>query len=345
MAKRRAKTDSNAGLLAQVAHRANVSTGTVSRAFNNSPLIPVETRGRVLDAARELGFRPRVGVRNQQIALITEPPHKTIMGGYVNTLTQYICFALSRANAGISLVTEDRLDDLANVWYDGIIGIAWEERTIQTLRALQAVPIVWLSDNYADRFHTVYFDGRKTGRLAGDYLLDKGHVKLAIVHDGDYTGGERAAGVAEAMAARGFDPRTQLVDIVNAMPLHVAVKQLIDRGATAVWVTGEDMKVLEVSWLLQELAGKRIPRDISLMGFENPGISEFLRPSLTTIACPMRDMAEAAVAMVLDKTASADAPRKQELPVTLIERASVAPPPAAPRSAPVAPDAAILASV
>ncbi|UKI34638.1 MAG: LacI family DNA-binding transcriptional regulator [Lentisphaeria bacterium] len=113
-------------MLAQVALRARVSTGTVSRVFNNSALIPSETRSRVLSAARELGFRPRVGVRNKQIALVTEPPYKTVMGGYVNTLTQYICFALSRANAGINLITEDRIGSLADCWFDGIIGIAWE---------------------------------------------------------------------------------------------------------------------------------------------------------------------------------------------------------------------------
>ena len=93
------------GVLAQVAHRAKVSAGTVSRVFNNSSLIPSETRCRVLSAARELGFRPRVGVRSKQIALVTEPPHKTVMGGYVNTLTQHICFALSRADAGITMIS------------------------------------------------------------------------------------------------------------------------------------------------------------------------------------------------------------------------------------------------
>ena len=62
------------GVLAKVAQRANVSGGTVSRVFNNSFLIPPETRSRVLSAARELGYRPRVGVRSKQIALVTEPP-------------------------------------------------------------------------------------------------------------------------------------------------------------------------------------------------------------------------------------------------------------------------------
>ena len=74
----KARVGNSSSVLAQVAKKACVSSGTVSRVFNNSELIPDGTRSRVLSAARELGFRPRVGVRTPQIALITEPPQKTV---------------------------------------------------------------------------------------------------------------------------------------------------------------------------------------------------------------------------------------------------------------------------
>ncbi len=313
--------DNGSGVLAQVALMANVSTGTVSRVFNNSALIPSETRSVVLSAARKLGFRPRVGVRNKQIALITEPPQKTVMGGYVNTLTQYICFALSRANAGITMITEDRIGDLSDCWFDGIIGIAWEDKTVELLKSLHNIPVAWLSDMYADSFHTVYLDRFATGRMAGEYLIKKGHQMIAVIHETDYTGLGRVSGVGEALAEHGLDPAKHLLKLPNTMSLHLAVKQLLDSGCTAVWVTGEDMKVLEVNWLIQELAGKRVPEDISLMGFENPGISEFQRPSLTTIASPLREIAEAAVKIVL--TDRHEHLEKVELSTRVIERNSV----------------------
>lgn len=306
------------GVLTQVAKRANVSTGTVSRVFNNSTLIPSETRCRVLSAARELGFRPRVGVRNKQIALVTEPPNKTVMGGYVNSMTQYISFALSRAGAGITLVTEDHINTLSDCWFDGIIGIAWEERTIAILKKIHNMPIVWLSDDYSEFFHSLYSNGRMTGRMAGEFLFQKGHRKIAVIHDDDYTGKNRADGVREVLRQ---DPGASLLAVPNSHPLHLTVKQIIDSGCTAIWVTGVDMKVLEVSWLIQELAGKRIPEDISLMGFENPGISEFLRPSLTTVASPLHDMAEKAVELVLSEELSSL--QQIEFKEQIIERASV----------------------
>lgn len=315
-------SESTAGVLSKVADKAGVSTGTVSRVFNNSAQIPTETRRKVLAAAREIGFRPRVGVRSKQIALVTEPPHKTVMGGYVNTLTQYICYALSRADAGITLITEDRIDNLADCWFDGVIGIAWEPETVDLLTSLNGIPIVWFSDNLSDVFHTVYVDCRATGRIAGEYLVRKGHRKIAVIHGPDYTGRGRADGVADALRDAGCDPASCLLRIEDTTPIHLAVKHLIDAGCTAVWVSGEDMKVLEVNWLIQELANKRIPEDISLMGFENPGISEFQRPSLTTIASPLQEAAERAVEIVLNETPMTKL-QKVELTGRLIERNSV----------------------
>ncbi len=309
-------------VLAQVARRAKVSSGTVSRVFNNSDLIPEGTRSRVLAAARELKFRPRVGIRAPQVALITEPPQKTVMGGYVSSLTQYICHALSRADAGVTMITEDRIEKLGSSWFDGIIGVSWEDKTIETLRGIQNIPIVWLCDQYCDVFHSIFVDGRETGRLAGEYLVSRGHRRIAVIHDVDYTGTLRAEGLAEAMAARGGSPATELLRLPNSMPLHLAVKQLICAGCTAVWVTGEDMKVLEVNWLIQELAGKKVPDEISILGFENPGISEFCRPSLSTIVSPLREMAEEAVRLALGE--NTDERVKVRMSNRVIERNSVA---------------------
>ena len=281
MIKEAAKTQSSSNsVLAKVAKKANVSLGTVSRVFNNSELIPEPTRSRVMAAARELRFRPRVGVRAPKVALITEPPHKTTMGGYVNTLTQYICYALSRADATVTMITEDHIEKLNNCWIDGIICVSWEAETVKVLRKMKNLPVIWLSD--------------------------------------------RLQGFADAMTAGGIPLEGNLLRLPNTQPLHLAVKQILDQGCTAVWVTGEDLKVLEVNWLLQQLAGKRVPEDISVMGFENPGISEFLCPSLTTISCPLRNIAEEAVKLALQDHEAENEIRQLRMEPVLIKRNSVA---------------------
>ena len=307
--------------LAQVAEKANVSTGTVSRVFNNSPLIPPETRIKVLAVARELGIRPRIGVRSKQIALVTQPPHKAYIGGYVNTLTHYLCYELSRADASIVMVTEDRIDSLAHSWIDGIIGIAWEEPIIDLLKELKNIPVIWFSDMHKEFFHTIFVDAWKTGRMAGEYLFRHGHRKIAVIHEDDYTGNKRADGLASVFAANGLRQEEFLLRYPNSQPLYQTVQNIVDSGCSAIWVTGEDLKIFEVNWLLQSMAKKRVPEDISLLGFENPGISKFQSPPLTTIESPLFEMAEQAVKMVLrDDFAGLEL---VELSSRLIERGSV----------------------
>ena len=243
------------------------------------------------------------------------------MGGYVNTLTQHICYALSRVDAGITMITEDRIGNLADCWFDGVIGIAWEDRTIEILKKIHNIPMVWFSDNQSSWCHTVFTNCYENGKLAGQYLLGKGHRRIAVIHDPDYTGCGRAEGIRIAIREGGFEQDGFLLALSSSEPLHLSVKRLIDNGCTAVWVPGEDMRALEVNWLLQELSGKRVPEDISLLGSENPGISEFQRPSLSTISIPLHDMAEIAVDLVME--GECNILRKVEIPAKLIERNSV----------------------
>lgn len=311
-----------AGVLARVAAACGVSQGTVSRAFNQSPLISPRTRARVFAAAEALGVRPRVELRRRQIALVTTDPASAPMGGYVSSLTQYVCHALARADVNIALVTEDRLERLSDNRFDGVVGIAWRPEALAMLQSFVRTPVVWFSDDQREHFHTVYLDPVATGAMVGDYLCARGHRRVAVIHDPDYCGRGRADGVAVAVARAGGDPGHDVLRLSNDQQMPLLVKAALDAACTAIWVTGEDMKALEVSWTLQELAGKRVPQDVSLIGFENPKVSEFLRPSLTTVATPLREMAERAAEILLNPPA--EGLRHVALTPTLIERASVA---------------------
>ena len=167
----------------------------------------------------------------------------------------------------------------------------------ELLKTLKNVPIVWLSDEHADSFHTIFLDCEATGRLAGNYLYSKGHRKVAVIHESDYTGRGRMKGFRDVFLEQGGTPE-QICDILCTVPLHLAVKHVLDFGATALWVTGEDMKALEVNWLIQELAGKRVPEDISLITFYSPEITPFLLPEQTCIRQDFDQLARIAMEKV-----------------------------------------------
>lgn len=307
---------------AKLAEKADVSVGTISRVFNNSSLVPAHTRSKVLACARELGFRPRIGVRNKQIALVTEQPHEKVIGCYTHSMTQYICFALSRAGAGISLITEDRLNELTECWFDGMIAVTWQQKAIQILKSIHHLPIVCLNGQYAEFFHTVHINPSENGRQAGKYLWEKGHRKLAVIHEHSWCGFQRMEGIRKQIAEYGVDPDAHLQSYLNDQPLLMAVKQLLEAGSTAVWVTGEDLRSVEVYWLLTEVFRKRIPDDISILAFDYPQVTEFLCPSQTSMCSPLQEMAEKAVELVLRDDPGT--PELVEYESRLIERGSVA---------------------
>lgn len=307
-------------VLSQIAVQANVSLGTVSRAFNNSNQIPSETRSRIFSVARRLGFRPRVGIRNKQIALVTELPQNTVMGGSISSLTLHICFALSRNQIGVTMITKECIDKLFEYWFDGVIEIIRLNEHMNDLENLN-LPVIRLYDDQSDRHHTVFTNNYDTGLQAGRYLIGKGHRKIAVIQEMDDSGQKRFEGIGVAMKEAEINTEKALLNLSGAESLHLAAKQLIDANCTAVWVPSEELNALKVNWLIQELAGRKVPEEISLLGSETPGISEFMRPALTTFAQPLREMAEKAVEIVINEHLSV--PRKINFPIKLIERNSV----------------------
>lgn len=308
--------------LTSIAKRAKVSAGTVSRVFNNSPLVNRETKDKVLEIARRMGVRPRVGVRQKNLALITEPPRRTVLGGYVSSLTQHVCFAASQLDASVSMITEDRLDALKSVWFDGVIAVAWFPETVRLLQELESVPVVWLNRaDLADRFSVVMTDHFESGRQAADYALSRGHRSLAVFYSqNDPAHLLRVEGMRAALAERGEDPAS-LLALEDIYKPQMGIKRLLEAKSDFVWVPSEDMHPLEVMWMLQEVAGREIPREISVLGMENQGVSQYLRPALTTFSQPLADMAAKAVEIAL----SSSSERRLELfPFKLIERQSVA---------------------
>lgn len=321
----------NASLTA-IAKKANVSTGTVSRVFSNSNLVKEKTREKVLKIARSMGCRPKTSTSSKKlhIALITEPPSKTVMGGYVSTLTQNICFSLSLANAEISLITEDNLNNINDMWFDGVIAIAWFPETIERLKKINNMPVVWINRNdlCAD-FNIVRTDHYQTGKLVGDYLTGKGHKKIAVYMNADQqqesANMERNRGITQAVEEAGLDTDNDLLFNTNGLSLQLFISKLLSEQYTSLWLVSEDMVSIEALWLIQDLVGKKIPDQISVIGMENPGISAFLRPALTTIAQPLAEMAQAAVDIITDDAMRGKSSEcvNRIFPIKLIERQSV----------------------
>jgi LacI family transcriptional regulator len=101
--------------------------------------------------------------------------------------------------------------------------------------------------------------------------------------------------------------------------------RMVRADADAIYAPGTSFQAMECLHILTYSMGLKVPQDISLIGGENEGISSLMNPPLTTIAEPLREMAERAADMIDRLTAGEKvAPRHVTLPVRLIERDSVA---------------------
>ena len=310
-----------------LARVAGVSAGTVSRVLNNRDKVKDETRDRVLRAAKELNLKPQVSVRSRQIAILTEPGYTDRVEGYAATLAAHLAFAFSRRNIGVFLPSNP-VEQLPGMFLDGIVAVTADKHLQTLLTDLEKrIPVV-----HMDKFdctpseYAVCSDHFNSGYLAAKHLIERGRRRLAFF-GGDYRPfAERLAGFRKAMTEAGVPIDERLTGLFGPESTHLAVlTRIVRSGADAIYAPGSSFQALECLHLLTYTMRVKVPQEISLIGGENEGISVLQTPPLTTIAEPLREMAERAVEMV-DRLTSGETvtERRVTLPVRLIERDSVA---------------------
>lgn len=287
-----------------VAKRAGVGLGTVSRVLNNSPKVTAETRKTVLQAIQDLGFRPNSVARQlprktriHNIGVVTQP--------FVN----YRSFAerlLGVQNAMLEIAGEyelvlysisslphyeERLMSIAQTGaVEGLIIIDLDlyDEQKNLLRASN-LPFVGLNHFRNRDWPCVGTDNFMGGALATDYLLDLGHTDIAYVGDEFVdlyefnTSYERFEGFKRAMNARGVAIRDAYVrlgfhDYNIAKGLAADLFQLSPRP-TAIFAMS-DIQALACVNVAREI-GLRVPEDVSIIGYDDLEIS--LHANLTTI--------------------------------------------------------------
>jgi len=222
--------------------------------------------------------------------------------------------------------------DAFRAWnLDGAIFVGFTDAELQAIGDVPAKAFVAV-ESYTERpgVMTVHSDDREGGRLGAQHLIDKGHRRIAFAGDmdSDYrVYSERYAGYLSALAASGIESDASLVFAVGqdysagfglGRTLHSAFPDI-----TAVVATADALAIGILNGLTS--VGARVPEDVSLVGFDNRDISTFTNPQLTTVAQDVAAKAAAAVEMVINGLEGEQlASNASTMPVTLIERGSVA---------------------
>jgi DNA-binding LacI/PurR family transcriptional regulator len=329
---------------ADVAARAGVSRTTVSFVLNyrTDVQIPDETRQRVFRAASELGYHPHMPARqlaagrSNVLGLVLRQSAEQVAGDA--TLAETLRGVASAARAAGSRVmveplapegTYDRL--LRSHQADGLIvsGPRTDDPSLSQL-AGDGFPVVLQGCLPGLDVPSVDIDNVAAAASAVRHLLSLGHRRIACITNAPlaYTAAhERLQGYREALEGAGIDYDETMVEegAFDAASGERAANTLLGRTTFTAMFVASDVLALGASNALRE-ADRRVPDDVSVVGFDDIALAAYFDPPLTTVRLPAFELGQAAGRALLDRIADRAVAVRTVLPTELIVRGSTAPP-------------------
>jgi LacI family transcriptional regulator, repressor for deo operon, udp, cdd, tsx, nupC, and nupG len=320
-----------------VARLAGVSTATVSRVLNDHPSVRPETRVKVEQAMRALGFRVSAAARSLAtaetklvLALIPD-----LSRSFFADIFRGIATAAHEHSYEVLLceTNSDRAHERAFTSlldarrYDGVISMSpmdTQRLANVDLRGMSAVACLESAPDA--RIPHVSIDDQRAAKDAVLYLLSKGHRRIGMINVG---GGAlysalRHDGYRDALREAGIPERPDYVEFVDAIeyPLaELATRRLLalDAPPTAIFTVSD---LLAIGALKAALgAGLRVPENLAVVGFDDVSLAALFEPALTTVAQPRHAMGEQAMRMLLRQLQGESTP-SITLPHSLVVRRS-----------------------
>jgi len=298
-----------------VAVLAGVSHQTVSRVINGSERVSPETRRKVEEAITQLDFRPNAIARfmasghTRTLACIspnlTDYTFARIIEGAETEARQSGYFVIS-ASAQDERAFGTLMDELvATRRTEGLMVINPYVDKRFTLLPLD-FPLVFLGARARDdRADAVHLDDLNAGRLATQHLLDLGHTQIATL-----TGPieedcvcDRLEGYQQALSERGIQPQQDLIRYGDwsASSGYESISRLIEGtiSFSAIFAQNDRIAVGAIRGLHE--AGLVIPRDVSIIGFDDMPLSAYFDPALTTMRQDLFEMGQMAVHRLIER--------------------------------------------
>lgn len=331
-----------------VAKKAGVSMKTVSRVFNNEPNVRDAMKARVLAAAQALNYRPNpsarslAGNRSYLVALVYDDPaagSSYVMEIIVGMLaacenSHYSAMLRPLVHASANHVSAVE-DAIAQYRLDGLILVPPFADDIKLLKRLDELGVRYATISAKakighERIGTI-LDERKAASEMIDHLVALGHRRIAHIAGPAPHGGRawRLAGYRDGLRRAGIEYDDALVvDGGFSFESGIAgAKHLLDlpQPPTAIFAANDDCACGVMHEAFER--GMSIPRDLSVVGFDDTPTSRQVWPSLTTVRQPCREMGRIAAEQLLASIRDAGAGQLVHVPYQLQMRQSTGPAP------------------
>lgn len=336
--------------LADIAGQAQVSEATVSRVLNGKAGVADSTRQRVLAALDVLGYDRPVRLRQRSAGLVglvipelTNPIFPAFAQVIEKALTGYGYTPVLGTQMPGGATEDELVDQLVERAVTGIIFLSGLHADLSAdpgryaRLATRGVPFV-LVNGYNDRIAAPFVspDDSESSRIAVRHLLELGHerIGLAVGPDRFVPARRKKEGFLAALGGDAGESggaaglvRHTLFTVEGG---HAAADDLLNEGCTGI-VCGSDLMALGAVRAARQ-RGLDVPRDVSVVGYDDSELIAFTDPPLTTVRQPVRAMANAAVHTLLEEICENPVPQTEFVfqPELVVRNSTGQAPPAAP---------------
>lgn len=283
--------------LTDLAAELGCSVAAVSYALNDRPGVSEKLRERVRELVRERNYEP---LRPRIAVLMTDAGLS--LGFYMFSLLNALRGEAKRRGHQLLIVSRNDLSLLEDRMVSGALSLDFMHEIGRLFPKLKNMPLVCLNDlpNSLENVSTVHSDDEEGIRRALDYLVDCGHRRIGLFCAASLSGEDR---LKPFLAYRRFGTEVELhaepLEFHHKSTVACRMEAMLERKVTALLVSGERYG-MEAYGALARL-GKRIPEDISVIGWENAGFSEHQIPPMTSLEQDFRGIASAAFDMLEKK--------------------------------------------
>lgn len=293
----------------------------MSRAINNHPDINAETKKKVMETIQEHGYIPNNNARDLRrtdgkcIAVVVkgmfnplfadaiEIMEEEIKRNKFSMVVRYVNFNENEVEVALELAKEKKL---AGVIF---LGGYFVERE-KTLQKLKIPCVLSTSGCDGDAYSTLSVDDEKEGYRMTDYLIRQGHRRIAVLSgmpDDASIGMLRLEGYKRALREYGIEEDEGLILHMRADVRFYSMengyqmtKELLDSGKefSCIFAFSDAMAIGACRAIAD--AGKRVPQDYSVAGFDGIELGNYYDPKLTTLKQPIHDIARESVNVLFD---------------------------------------------
>lgn len=302
-----------------------MSKSLVSLALSGSTKVSPASRERIELAAAELGYRPNAAARSLSVrrsrtigVLILDlhnPVFAEILDGVQSEVRQHGFNTMLVTGGENPVLEHEEIETLLEFQVEGLILISHRlpVDALQKFAAEVPTVVVTRDDLAGPGIDTVGNDDVAGARTAVDHLVSLGHSRIVCLNGGDNPVSHlRAQGYSDAMASHG------LVDQIHVVPGgltdssgYKAAEAALALNPTALVVANDIAAIGAIAAV--ENAGRRVPEDVSVIGYDGISLGGLRRVNLTTIAQPLGELGRRAAERILGRIADPSGPAHRDL--------------------------------